>query len=70
MCYVQLPSGTKKITNEDFLIFLIPGRSFEKELPYLPISHISQEMPTKDAFLFHKSPKLPRATIGTNQVLL
>jgi hypothetical protein len=65
-----LPSGTKKIAHEDFLIFLVPGRSLEKELPYLPISHISQEMPTKDTFLFHQSTKQPRATIGTNQVLL
>jgi hypothetical protein len=44
--------------------------SLEKELPYLPVTNLSQEVATKDTFLFHQSSKLPGATIGTNQVLL
>lgn len=44
--------------------------SLEEELPYLPVTHLGQQVAAKDASLFHQSSELPGATVGPNRALL
>jgi hypothetical protein len=71
--YIAADIETKNLgfnVRTHFLVCPLPGFAHLKKLPYLPVTHLSQEVATKDTFLFHQSLKLPGATIGTNQVLL